>query len=401
MQKIYTLALAAAVALTASADRRPASLARLNAHIKAAPAERTFILPSKALNAPAKAASVADVEGEYTWSYLDLIDDGEAAAGLADIAIVDEQTGAATVTIDGDLVLKATISGNKLSIPNNQIVGEDQYGKIYFYLKDLGSSGLVSGLGSATATVGTINGTTITFDELDVWAFGDPSAEDLGYYYLTYGNSFTFSNKWTLLGNGSFLENIVGPLFTGSENTKVSQVEVLASETNPGLYRILDPLKTLYAANKINAVSPSLDLDATDPTNVLVGLTSTGLGNKDDGLYAYFSESWYDIEIEPAITPDEYKITLKTEGNKATVTFPVKSIGIITTLSSEYFPGAPYASTLTFNLSDENAGIGDITVENAGGPATYYNLQGVRVENPSNGIFIRREGNKATKVLVK
>ena len=91
----------------------------------------------------------------------------------------------------------------------------------------------------------------------------------------------------------------------------------------------------------------------------------------------------------------------KTEGNKATVTFPVKSIGIITTLSSEYFPGAPYASTLTFNLSDENAGIGDITVENAGGPATYYNLQGVRVENPSNGIFIRREGNKATKVLVK
>ncbi|MCM1519578.1 MAG: hypothetical protein NC098_02205 [Lachnoclostridium sp.] len=45
-------------------------------------------------------------------------------------------------------------------------------------------------------------------------------------------------------------------------------------------------------------------------------------------------------------------------------------------------------------------GIAEVVVdENA--PVEYYNLQGVRVENPSNGIFIRRQGNKATKVLVK
>ncbi|MDE5684401.1 MAG: hypothetical protein K2I39_09360 [Muribaculaceae bacterium] len=45
-------------------------------------------------------------------------------------------------------------------------------------------------------------------------------------------------------------------------------------------------------------------------------------------------------------------------------------------------------------------GIEDITVdENA--PVEYYNLQGVRVENPANGLYIRRQGNKATKVLVK
>ncbi|MCM1521771.1 MAG: hypothetical protein NC039_03850 [Muribaculaceae bacterium] len=37
--------------------------------------------------------------------------------------------------------------------------------------------------------------------------------------------------------------------------------------------------------------------------------------------------------------------------------------------------------------------------ENA--PVEYYNLQGIRVENPENGIYIRRQGNKVTKVLVK
>lgn len=31
-------------------------------------------------------------------------------------------------------------------------------------------------------------------------------------------------------------------------------------------------------------------------------------------------------------------------------------------------------------------------------PVEYYNLQGMRVNNPENGIFIRRQGNKAVKV---
>lgn len=47
-----------------------------------------------------------------------------------------------------------------------------------------------------------------------------------------------------------------------------------------------------------------------------------------------------------------------------------------------------------------STGIEDVTVdENA--PVEYYNLQGIRVANPENGIFIRRQGNKTSKVLVK
>lgn len=399
MQKLYTLVLAAAVALTASADRRPASFTALTTHIKANPVERTLSLPSKTAKAPAKVNSLSEYNGEYTWTFTSLTQNG-GSSDIAEIAVVDENTGAATVTING-FNLKATIANGKLTIPNHQYLGKDEYGDIYFYLKDVDATGPVAGLGSAEATVGTIDGTTITFDELDIWAIGDPDAEDYGWYSMTHNNVFKFSDRWVSLGKGSFVENLVYPLFMGVENKTAAEVEVLCSEFNPGNYKVIDPLKALYAANKINAESPRLDLDATDPTNVLVPLTSTGLGNEKDGLYFYFSESWYDTEIEPSTTPDAYKITLKTEGNKATVTFPVKSISVYASTSEDYFNGAPYVSTLTFNLSDENAGIGDITVETPNGPATYYNLQGVRVENPSNGIFIRREGNKATKVLVK
>ena len=34
-------------------------------------------------------------------------------------------------------------------------------------------------------------------------------------------------------------------------------------------------------------------------------------------------------------------------------------------------------------------------------PAEYYNLQGVRVENPTNGVFIKRQGSKVAKIYVK
>ena len=43
--------------------------------------------------------------------------------------------------------------------------------------------------------------------------------------------------------------------------------------------------------------------------------------------------------------------------------------------------------------------IGGIEVENA--PVEYFNLQGVRVANPENGLFIRRQGNKVEKVVIK
>ena len=48
----------------------------------------------------------------------------------------------------------------------------------------------------------------------------------------------------------------------------------------------------------------------------------------------------------------------------------------------------------------ESAGIADITVdENA--PVEYFNLQGVRVANPENGLYIVRQGAKTFKKLVK
>lgn len=47
----------------------------------------------------------------------------------------------------------------------------------------------------------------------------------------------------------------------------------------------------------------------------------------------------------------------------------------------------------------EKAALGNVSVDVT--PVEYYNLQGIRIEKPSSGIAIRRQGNKAQTVIIK
>lgn len=48
----------------------------------------------------------------------------------------------------------------------------------------------------------------------------------------------------------------------------------------------------------------------------------------------------------------------------------------------------------------DKSGVEDVIVKDEKAPVEYYNMQGIRVANPENGIFIRRQGDKATKVAL-
>ncbi len=65
------------------------------------------------------------------------------------------------------------------------------------------------------------------------------------------------------------------------------------------------------------------------------------------------------------------------------------------------FSNVTMVGNSVFNFTYTSAGIDDITVGDDNAPAVYYNLQGVQVANPDNGIYIVRRGNKVTKQLVK
>ena len=68
------------------------------------------------------------------------------------------------------------------------------------------------------------------------------------------------------------------------------------------------------------------------------------------------------------------------------------------------------SATGTFNLTIDlvnmtflaidplTVAIEEVATDNA--PIEYYNLQGVKVANPENGIFIKKQGSKTTKVVL-
>ena len=49
----------------------------------------------------------------------------------------------------------------------------------------------------------------------------------------------------------------------------------------------------------------------------------------------------------------------------------------------------------------DGGGVEGVEIDEFEGEAEYLNLQGVKVANPENGLYIKKQGNKASKVLVK
>ena len=77
-------------------------------------------------------------------------------------------------------------------------------------------------------------------------------------------------------------------------------------------------------------------------------------------------------------TSTQYQYAVYALPGKRTVTTPAKTSDVIKVAAS---------------------GLGNVTVESENATPVYYNLQGVKVENPVNGVFIEVCGNKATKIV--
>lgn len=54
-----------------------------------------------------------------------------------------------------------------------------------------------------------------------------------------------------------------------------------------------------------------------------------------------------------------------------------------------------------FYPAEGESSIADIELNADDAPVEFFNLQGVRVENPESGLYIRRQGNKVSKVIIR
>ena len=404
MKKFYTFALAALLGSSVSFAGQRQQATTLNiVNIKAQLVEKAEVKGEKSnrAKAPAKVASIGELNGTYDWTFQNLLEDGSPDPELV-ITIDDEATGAATISgFPQDFKVKATVDLEKgtVSIANNQFLGADSYGdKNYFYLKPVNGTSIGKGASTAAATVGTIDGTTITFPTLDVWAIGDPANETEGYWMMTYANKLTYQKEKVFYGKGTVSGDM---FFSPFGQTPASYaVDVYLNNEQGTELLVKDPLKGLYAALSFEGVSPDMVIDATNPDNLLIPAFSLGInGGDEDGIYYGMSVSANQQDI--ANTPEESRSKLTKDEYTTLITIPVKGLFLWPSNTTSLYYANKAAVTIT--IENEQGGVNDIIAdEENNAPVEFFNLQGQRVNNPAAGqLVIRRQGTKVAKVLVK
>lgn len=217
----------------------------------------------------------------------------------------------------------------------------------------------------------------------------------------------TYEDPWIDLGKATFDEHIISEVF--GKTVEPYEVTLRQNRADRDLYQVIDPWSALYTALKFNGTSPTMELDATDPSNIIVGQTSTGISGQTDGLYYLLSMSYYYEAIGEGAdaTEEALRITLEeTEETDAsgtvydvsTFTFPVESMALLASNAGTFYTAATQESTIVLKTARDSSGVANLTTD-AGAPAEYYNLQGIRIANPENGqLVIKREGGKSSVV---
>jgi hypothetical protein len=123
-------------------------------------------------------------------------------------------------------------------------------------------------------------------------------------------------------------------------------------------------------------------------------------GVKVDGVaISGFSSDVYEYNM-PGDLPTEDEVEAIVMGQSATksVVFDKEKITLTITVTN-VDADIDGKTSHTYVFKYENAGVENVEIDN-NAPVEYYNLQGVKVANPANGIFIKVQGSNATKVVM-
>ncbi len=186
-------------------------------------------------------------------------------------------------------------------------------------------------------------------------------------------NNFAFVNKATVLSENG------GSIADTDRTAIVAKNNILYGAERGVNEYIDDPDLTTGAAAAHNTIGL-----CKDASMVVLGV-STELGTRDQGFVPF-------LPIIRANSP------LVGAGIANSAEWTTENL--IPTIDCRGYLREGAVSVGAYQYDGKVAGVEDIYVEPdySNAPVEYFNLQGIRVANPENGIFIRRQGNKATKV---
>lgn len=215
------------------------------------------------------------------------------------------------------------------------------------------------------------------------------------------------NNLWALYLDNNKLSNID---FTNAPNISqlalsnnqfselnvdvLSQLKVLSINDNCFTFKTLPLHKSNYIVYYYYNQAP-IDVACV---NGIVDLSDQAVVDGTETTYRWFlgmpevNQDTGVLEGEELIIDYEYTI------ENGVTTFLTSLDNVMCVMTNSKLPNV-YIYT---NLLNAVSGIEDVVVDgDNNAPVEYYNLQGIKVENPENGIYIRVQGNTVTKVLIK
>lgn len=235
---------------------------------------------------------------------------------------------------------------------------------------------------------------------------GDLFGEDGAYFFITPNGTSNAVLVDFYQGAG---EGKASPQLTWAASTSVIAVP---SMTYDEIYNSSNPEAAFYARHR--GQSTILKGQVTDGVAEVVATAVTNNSGGNEGFDVFTIEgkqyavqsvksatgnarslsfAVYDLE-----TGDELaRVNNETSADQwASYSARVSEDGKTAQIAA-YWANGKKCGLYEFNPTGSSA-IEEIAADNA--PVEYYNLQGVKVANPENGIFVKKQGTKATKVVL-
>ncbi len=213
--------------------------------------------------------------------------------------------------------------------------------------------------------------------------------------------------EWADFCTAYYTDDIIGPIF--NVGNSVLNVDVQYNTMIQNLIRVVEPYTDFYTDSNIHQCNKKhyLYLDASNPNRVVLLTSPLGFAADEDGLILCTSKAQQ--EREKGTSDDDIEAlgyfgkmeTTSRAAENFVITFPQDAL-------LAYFKndsGTLYRGNANGNFRLELTSpiptyIKEIGSDDANTPVVYYNLQGMRINEPAKGqVVIRRQGNKSEKIV--
>lgn len=213
--------------------------------------------------------------------------------------------------------------------------------------------------------------------------------------------------EWADFCTAYYTDDIIGPIF--NVGNSVLNVDVQYNTMIQNLIRVVEPYTDFYTDSNIHQCNKKhyLYLDASNPNRVILLTSPLGFAADEDGLILCTSKAQQ--EREKGTSDDDIEAmgyfgkmeTTSRAAENFVITFPQDALlAYFKNDSGTMYRGNSNGNFRLELTSPIPTSIKEIGSDDVKAPVVYYNLQGMRINEPAKGqVVIRRQGNKSEKIV--